>query len=1754
MEPLDGERSSHPFHNILKATVGLAPLGIAAGVIYQHVSSNASMNPMAALNPNTRKLTSVVRKAGSVAGQALKTDKARQVQSAKALAGKIMQADQMQKLLGTVSETRALAQSLVDFIDDPGNGIEQGKLMDHKQKILGLMNETIGTDQAEEAISAVVKAIQDDAGGSASARWEDNLRQYRRIGSQLTAPKPLGKFSEAFEPISPGQLTEAARGRYGAMKEILGSGGQRFDVIQMRHGDVTQQYARIFAPGEMGSMGKHLTTIPLDLGRDTGSPLSPMFMGENLQTGYAMPRSVIDGELANKVLRGGGNNHQHVVQGAGMDLPDYILQRLKGSMYKGQKGQRFDARKFNAGVRQFGEIMPRFFSEEFDAAPGLTSHLKSTANFSRNMALVVNMGSMNREGQYGLMTTLGTTRGFDASSPGRTLLGREEFTGHTYGTINFANQSAIQQLRTIGVADRQAFPVLSRVEQLVGRQSMFVGAGKAGGRGGHLNLGATFSAQGQDVVRHAQNIDLTDAVTGGMNRVTFMDVGSGSSFYKNVQGSGAGFHSSKFTTLTPFTKPVLDPATHGVQSSRLLDHLRANAKEGELLSFTRQQLQDFGFFAGTGPNGLQYLRNDPRMTSMRMGYRVHQANGKTQIHLTGFVEREMDNLKVFSPMFKGMMQYVEPEVLQRHLNDWGLNLGELGIGVQDATVTTGDMLKKAPGYLDQQMRSAYAMVSGDKNFDDSLKIAAGMAPLNAGLGLTPIGRTTSGVIRSLATSRATPKEAGHALAGAYFMGGKHGVAQADVEAAVRAAYGGGDSSALLSQLKAAHAEFAPLYARKMDANAPVLSHIEQDRMGALQSQMNGLNEQLGAFARGNRVADEVIAGMKSGRTFALTSMVHGTGPGDYGVGQAGLERRHFQMIAERLRMAGKSPGEISDFLAGLARRKRGMGHHIKTAKGMMEMMESVAGIKSPVAAVQDMMDHLPTYNLGDVEMLSRKLKDGSLDQLMEMHPKGFTLDLTAGAENKAQREIAAAAQAKLGQGQVFIPGKDVMDSIRQTSIKTAAGWEAIDDRFTGMVGGFMSDLFNLGTKTGDVATDAADLMDNFKTSVAELTSASVTNLAKGKMRGNVSAHAALLVQDPNDPLKSAILNRLIRKTRGRAVFADTNLFMSNLQDFMGGQGLSTAKAATLAETYFLGLEDVVARSRMSTTTSRRGKVSTRARVRGVFDSRSIPQMIGRNPALSVGNVPIVETYRALHEVGQADDKWLGAFLDSTHGKGWKGKVSTWQDVSRLSRAKGNNQRRAFFIDFAKSARNYDVDGGGMIYLPRIERDVHGIFSSGTKMTVDFGASAAAIGDYDGDTWFSMLMDHKTGGVMMEGLRGKEGAAYSAADSRYKMITQAFTDEAKFGLDAKKADRHMSLTDVQRVQQDLLKEDFAQSTVGQLDVRTNMIRTAISQTKNTDEAQAALAFLKVMQEHLVIKSKKLDEFVPYAQKMNTAIDELIAGRPEALNTFMKEEIFAGTKLAGEGIEIKGIDHGNLQYLKGQAPTGRITLDSVMTTIKDAVAANSDRGTEYLASEKRLLKELVGSSDKVEAVMAALRAGESIESALLAGAIGRTAATALQEGGHAVATVAARAHRLDRKTMGIAALGFLGSMLTTGLVTGGGFEPKPLQMEGEYIPPELRNQIAAASLAGHRDPQVSPDQYNHPGSPYEHMTRPINMQQTYLNKPSSYQLRGRMTSLGNANMLNDYMSSVSGGTVRGGIRIEDARRPITSSYLDRLTGTY
>lgn len=1683
----------NPFGGLLKTAIGLSPIFGAGVLMAGKIRSNQAVNPAMPLGigqGGSGAVPAIGRGLGSELGKGIRDSRQADLRRINDLTNQILKGDGVQKMFSAVSEQNALVQSLLDVMGDPTSGLDQNSLLGYKEKLMGLARDNTDPDEMKRIIQTVVKAVDEQSSEHAKVRWERNLREYQKLGPTLAPPGKPMDAGASFTSMEASNLQGAARKRHRALLEHLGSSGHGVDVVSTQWGGRQQVYARVYSQG--AGKSSYLATLPLDIGGGA-SRVTPVFSNEGLTTAYAAPKHFIDAQKAQQLMAGGkAGSLDDVIKGAGIGVEDYFIKEFGARVRGGRRLGSTGARGYREWQRQYMTVMPRMMYSQPDSA--MSKHLGQVVASGQNYATVVNFGRGARGAEANFMADLGTMAGFDAFAPGyqTTVRGLE---GETIGRIGLARGSALSSIKSIGKASRSYFPVESRIEQLYGRESMFVAkTARTMGRGGVLTSGATAVMQGGAPTMVGRNIDWANNLTGATNKAVLLDVVGG--VYNELEGSGVAVGRGRDTVQHTFTKPILDPGTQGNMGSKLfMDEIFGKAKPGESVRLTRDQIRKHGGFLGFGPNGLQYLREDPRMMDMQVSYNVTESGGKKHINLMGTVRRRMETWKGFSTLHKGNIQATTGSNYYKLASQMGFSRDQmraLGLSSDNTLIAAGDMLKKGAGFFDLQMRSGYALVSGDTNFDATLSNLASADRL--GLGNHELGRSTGAVIQALSdrvkSGHTTAKEAGHVLAAVYSRG--HGGTMS---------IGGKRVKGWIK-----------------DVDAP--QGIDPKRLKKAMFQ-----------AFGKEHYADVVSAARTGAAIGAASFTQGAGVGDYGLGRGSVEPRFAYMMQQRLKRMGFGVDEASSILASIYKNKLGGSAGLKAAGGLTKMAESLVGTSGMLEGARELMTGVPSYNLSDLAQLASK----DFNDLMASHEKGFILDLTSGADSVATRAMASGAGDTFRQGRIFVPGRDVVESMRDTFIKTATGDnQVIHGEYSRMMGDFLGDMNAMTSQTATAQSRATEVMGTFKKRALDLAARSIHGVASGKIRGMQSMVAYMYTLDSQTLFSSKekwnLARDLMKKTHGQAAFMDSTAFLSQLNDFMGSRDNVQVlhEGAKKAERFFMSTQEAL-------------------RTGNVHAAKGVLNVGTRHPELSLGNIVPLQVFQHLDDT--QSQHYLGGFLASEHGGAWKGRgINNWQDVAQL----GGGERLGFFRDFTRGLDKFAPEGGGALYLPKTMATIH--FANNTSMKVDMGVAGAAIGDFDGDQWMMMMTNETTGRKIMSSLSAGKRDEWLRADAEYKIKSHIFAEEAKEGLKRHHGGQGIDFySSTERVRQGILKENAAKAAVGSLDTRLNKIKIALLDMKvsgtGLSGVEEALALLKVVQEHAVIKGKKLPVYMPFAEGLTEATDHAFTtGDTGPLRSVMENQIFPGSE-AWKGMSVTGVDseftHGRL------AQKMDVNLGNTMGLIDQAIQQARITGVADMPTANWITMAM--NSDNPEKAARArnlLSAGETLQSAMISSSVGDTM-TRVTAGAEATLNkVTSTLGHMDRRMLGIAASGVAASAAALAIVGHQGYAPEPMTMPGEAVSPDVR----AAMGAGNLFSGVPNEQYMPRTDAYATAGRPVNMPTTYVNSTNSYQMSGRVNSMRQLSKVNDYLGSISSGPVGGSIRINDARQPITSNYMDRLTGEY
>lgn len=1679
-------QNGNPLGNLMSTSIGLSPFAFAGLKMWGTVKSNAAVNPGipfgvgTASHPAGGNISAVSRAIGQSVQSNMRDSTASSLNRVKELTDNIMASDNVQKMFSSISEQNALIQSLLETIDDPSSGLHD-VLLGYKERLLSLARDSNNVDTLQNTIKEVVKAINTQGTENSRIRWERNLREHRKLGASLTPPTVLQNAGQPFNEIMPSNLQGNALKRYETLLNKLGPGASsRISLVTRDWGGAQQVYARVYSKG--AGKGRFLDSVPLQVSRGSSDALA-IFTGESLQTGYVAPRQVFQAGLLQNVFNAGGPvNFSRLRKEAGMGIDKLFFDEFLNRLSKGKDegGMSADsARNYRAWKAQFMNVMPRVAYSS--GGLSTTSHLQKVYGQVGNTALVTGLDKLNQGQQEQLMTRLGTSEGMDAYAPGYQFL-VNGLGNQPIGRVGIAANSPLNSLLTTSGANRGMFPVESRIEQVWGRENQFVRYGKARtmGRGRTMTAGPTSVASGYSASTMGKNIEWADNLTGATNKFVILDAGVGGKGVSALAGQGAALYSGKDIIRSFQSKPILDPMKHGYMGSKMLEHIMGKIQPGGWMEVTDEMLKEHGSFLGFGPGGnAQFLRESSRTQKYHVGYEVLDVWGKQQINLMIQTEKRMGDWKGFSTAFKGVMHNIRWNRAAKLASEMGYDeswMRKMGLTSQDVVLAPADMMKKGAGFLDLQMTSAYGFLSGDKDYLPGLQALAQTQQYSS-LPKHQFGRTTGAIIKSLSNKVQagviTPDEAGKVLAMTYTLGGTDGV------------------------MKGVH-------------SAQAINRMQIDK---------AITDAFGSNA------DIVRSVAAKGYSFMPTSMTQGMGVEDYGLGRGSFEPRTIKLLQHRLQSIGLSVDQAGEVIASMYQGKMGHASNIRSAQGMVKMLESMTGNAGVMEGFNQFMNDVPRYDLSNVSKIAAE----GFQDFIAKNPEGFVFDFTSGANNEVTRAIASHAQDIFGQGQVFIPGKDVADSMRDVAIKQAG---KTDTQVAGEYTRMMSNLFEgmssatsqkvSGIESGKLA------LSNFKNQSIDLASRVIHNVARGKVKGLQSMIAKVYDIDAgttfSSPRHLRTARHLLQKTKGQAIFMDKSGFLSQLNDWMGGNTNKSTihDAAKKAEKFFLG--------------------SYQALEGRTDKAKGVMQFSMRHPLLSVGNIAPAQIFRHLGEVGTTD-RDVFEILGGLEGGRWKG-VKNWDQVIGMS----SRERHGFFYDMVENVGSLAPEGGGSVYYPRTVGTVK-VAGRAEPFKVDMAIAGAALGDFDGDQWMSMMLHHKAGNHIMSNLNKDKD--WVRAENIYKIKSEIFTEEAKAGLKALEKMKGVEWGSNEMVREGMLKEQAAKASVGKLDVRLTKLRTALLDLKMTGKASResvsdALAMLKVLEEHASIKGKKLPVFMPFAENVSKAVDYFFdTGSSASFENILRTQIFPGSDLWNkEGMMIESVDS---PYLYARTISNeKMSLNTTLQTIQRAVDVSRVTGSHLNPNAYYLGQVLKSGNEEEKAkVIAMMNAGESLETGIIHQAkTGKSLAAGAEVMGHQFFSVL---RNMDKSMLGLGAAGVVGSLAVLGLTSHQGYSSEPLVMPGEMVSPDIRQRMGQGDLLS-----VSKEKLSTTSDAYGTFGRPQGTPMTYLAAPSAYQIRGEIPSMKSLPALNNYLGTL--GNSSGSLRVNDTRNPITENYVDRLVGMY
>jgi hypothetical protein len=650
-------------------------------------------------------------------------------------------------------------------------------------------------------------------------------------------------------------------------------------------------------------------------------------------------------------------------------------------------------------------------------------------------------------------------------------------------------------------------------------------------------------------------------------------------------------------------------------------------------------------------------------------------------------------------------------------------------------------------------------------------------------------------------------------------------------------------------------------------------------------------------------------------------------------------------------------------------------------------------------------------------------------------------------------------------------------------------------------------------------TDVRAGMRTMQEKTAKLFSDVYGKLLSGKIRGTAAPRAGVYDLTSGGFLTSGqhkAVSRLWETTGGTNVHLSTEGFLSELFNRKGVD--EAGELGFKARRFFTAMEG------------------------GGQSSRGIYRVSGRHPYVGHGSVMLTQAYRHVGEVTRlgGSDEFFTQMARSDWGQRaiaghFDGaKIRGFRDIAKQPVGK----QTAFFDDFIRNLDQFTRGGGGgTVYLPSKRVTVGG-------QTIDVGIGVQAFADSDGDTITGMFLNRRQAKLARGAF--KQGGKHMAEDFQYRAMTAAMGEELKTGIAA----FGQTLGRADSAAMDAIyKEAGVELFTGSLDRRLLALQNSLTNygpqgTKST----FASALLHNLQEHIVLKSKKLETFTDLPKQLGEAAEQLSQhGQVGPLRSVM-QKIFTDTGFGrGEALSIGALPvSANVTV-----PGAQVTMDETLSLLEEVAQKAIRQGTQNVESSGSVYAR--ATSEAADTLMQELHAGQGLLSGAQSG-FGRTTRHAVAEASQSVINFKGLLSAFDKRMVMPIALGVGASLGLMGMLGGEGYAPSSISQPGEIQSPQIQHAIAQGTLFANRQAGPSSEDFGAQQQDYGMMDRPINQGEVIAQKPNAYQIHGETWSERGLGGFSSYFNRLTGGLGTGSITINDRRRPITPAYTNRLLGEY
>jgi len=488
----------------------------------------------------------------------------------------------------------------------------------------------------------------------------------------------------------------------------------------------------------------------------------------------------------------------------------------------------------------------------------------------------------------------------------------------------------------------------------------------------------------------------------------------------------------------------------------------------------------------------------------------------------------------------------------------------------------------------------------------------------------------------------------------------------------------------------------------------------------------------------------------------------------------------------------------------------------------------------------------------------------------------------------------------------------------------------------------------------------------------------------------------------------------------------------------------------------------------------------------------------------------------------------------------------------LAAATGEQDRARILLEHGKKARGV---------LSVMENIYTGVFTQQAK---------TAIGERLNATFINDIMDIKEVGealknvprpkTMDELVKAIDGTSLSVDD------ILGFIEQVS----------QKTYTDKDRVPNAIIQEARGKTQLGPVDVNLRVIRESLGEMSlsNANDIKRFLAldtFLSVVQEQGTIKAKKMPMYLPWAERITQSFSQAIASGDTSSLDSLLQEMFAGSDLAKNGItfNVKDIEkaltkqggyiaeHAKDEVLGAFEVISKspIKLEDLTDTIQELTKGGRLARLSMDITEDRLSQGITsGTHEATVDMLRRQREGGTIAADILKGTAPPDSLRSAMDTVEGVAEkVRSMSRYADSKYTGylMGGLAILGGLAL--FMGGDGYSSQPLVPEGEYVSLKNRQTIGDGNaLSYQRDPSPDPSGYIPQGTQYGPGGNPM-LGQMSVEKQNAYQVTG---SVNHPDAINGAIGALQnlGVSGRGSVSINDTRRPISRSYIDKLLGEY